>query len=107
VATQTVVLPELASPQVIGMLKQAAQRGEILYECSLKRDELEEIEISPECDEDNHDDCDDELCECPCHIDDAEGCEEDDIEDETELDPEDETEDSDEFEDDLDPEEDE
>lgn len=65
---------ELASPQVIGMLKQAAQRGEVLYAVDDEGTEVDEVEISPECDDDNHVACDDEECECECHGDE---CEED------------------------------
>jgi hypothetical protein len=92
VATQAIGFPEIASPQVIGMLKQAAQRGEVLYSADeVEEDSQDECDpedewLSEDCEDGDCEDCDDPDCTCDCH---EEEDEIEEIEDEGELDDED------------------
>lgn len=65
---------KLASPSTIRLLTELAQTGEIPYELSPSDTEDAEVDdISDECLEGEHDECDDALCECECHENDDEG----------------------------------
>lgn len=105
-AAQAAAFPvKLASPSTIRLLTELAQTGEIPYELSPSDTEDTEVDdLSDECLEGEHDECDDALCECECHDEDDgfDHLEDDPDESEGDLDiDEDETE-SDDLEDDED-----